>query len=303
MELKYKVGDKVKIRSDLKVDKFYKMNGVFTQQGFVHGMKTELGKTREIASADNYGYTLKGVNYYWTDEMFEEKVEEKFLAKFKVGDRVKIICSNVGGSTSPDLGRIATISTVRDYEGRLLDYEVDFGEVLSFTYCGEGHAERHFRYYREVELEKVEEKKMELPAWRSTPGKYSIMIHSDGDVTTLELHDRRNGRVKSKVSVKRYFKDDFDLLAAARYGLDKLADDLTKKEEEETFKRGDIVEVLSAKAHGLPVGIRGEVVEKVGDNTWVVDLKFKYESTHSCDGRLSDQTGLYIIGSNMKKVK
>lgn len=299
--MKYKVGDKVKIRSDLKVGTLYRMNGSSSSQAFVLEMASKRGKICEIVESSPCGYRLKNVSYWWTDAMFEDKVEEKSSPKFKVGDKVKIVESNVCKGGDPDVGKVATISTVRKhFDGRFLDYEVDFGEQLFFTHNGEDHENCYYRYYDEKYLEKVEEKKGEgLPAWRTTPGNYTFEIHSEGDNTKIKLFDLKNGEFEGEVSVKRYFKDDFDLLAAIRYGLEKLDKEMMKKE---TFKPGDIVEVLSAKDHGLPDGIHGEIVDYYLDGTWIVDFKFDYKSTHTCDV-LPARTGLWIHEKHMKKVK
>lgn len=70
--MKYKVGDKVKIRSDLVSDKYYGTND------FVEPMKKYLGEVATIISVGNYDYSIDidDDSWYWTDEMFECKVDE-----------------------------------------------------------------------------------------------------------------------------------------------------------------------------------------------------------------------------------
>ena len=64
---KYKVGDKARVRIDLKVDTFY------GSDSFVSGMKPWLGKTLTISTIVSEGhYFVKEDGHYWTDEMFEE---------------------------------------------------------------------------------------------------------------------------------------------------------------------------------------------------------------------------------------
>lgn len=67
--MKYKVGDKVKVRSDLKVGKDY------GEHVFVHDMFKFVGKIVTIESVWKQGYRIEEDTYWWTDEMFES-VEE-----------------------------------------------------------------------------------------------------------------------------------------------------------------------------------------------------------------------------------
>jgi hypothetical protein len=70
--MKYKVGDKVKVRSDLREGKTC---GAAT---FVVDMFPMCGKVAEISEVrETYGsYYIKDFGYNWTDEMFEELVKE-----------------------------------------------------------------------------------------------------------------------------------------------------------------------------------------------------------------------------------
>jgi hypothetical protein len=64
--MKYKVGDKVKIRSDLQVHKFYGPNE------FTSPMREWLGQVVEINSIYQDSYLMiDGRGYIWTDEMIE----------------------------------------------------------------------------------------------------------------------------------------------------------------------------------------------------------------------------------------
>lgn len=67
--MKYKVGDKVKVRSDLRVGKSY------GEHTFVHDMFKFMGKIVTIESAREQGYRIEEDAYWWTDEMLEP-VEE-----------------------------------------------------------------------------------------------------------------------------------------------------------------------------------------------------------------------------------
>lgn len=67
--MKYKVGDKVRVRSDLKVGKCY------GEHTFVHDMFKFVGKIVTIESVWKQGYRIEEDTYWWTDEMLEP-VEE-----------------------------------------------------------------------------------------------------------------------------------------------------------------------------------------------------------------------------------
>lgn len=69
--MKYKVGDKVKVRSDLVKDNWY---GYYVYVSAMDNFKGE----QTIREIRDDGYLIYGdcSNYRWTDEMFEDKVEE-----------------------------------------------------------------------------------------------------------------------------------------------------------------------------------------------------------------------------------
>ena len=72
--MKHKIGDVVKIRSDLEIGHKYNMEGFETGDIVVSGMLNLLGKTVTIVSVSNDENPCYYVNdsiYCWTDEMFE----------------------------------------------------------------------------------------------------------------------------------------------------------------------------------------------------------------------------------------
>lgn len=78
--MKFKIGDKVKVRKDLKAGEehgYYFNDEMFEMRG----------KTVTITCVYNDSYRIKEAGYFWTDEMFEE-IEPK--NKFKVGQKVRI---------------------------------------------------------------------------------------------------------------------------------------------------------------------------------------------------------------------
>ena len=97
--MKYKVGDKVKLREDLTVSEKY---GGLTYLYFMKEEVRDKGNVATIADTSvDYlrgviGYDLKGYSYTYSEEMIERLVEESTdkkesnNMKYKVGDRVKI---------------------------------------------------------------------------------------------------------------------------------------------------------------------------------------------------------------------
>ena len=74
--MRYKVGDKVKVRSDLEE------NTSYGGKMFVRGMAVHRGKNVEISKVHDDAYYIKGSDraWFWTDEMFEP-VEEELTAE------------------------------------------------------------------------------------------------------------------------------------------------------------------------------------------------------------------------------
>lgn len=76
--MKYKVGDKVKVRENLKIGK------VYCGETFVVQMKQYEGQIVTIKVVDDDGYYVEedNQNWYWTDEMLEDVEEEMNLEDF-----------------------------------------------------------------------------------------------------------------------------------------------------------------------------------------------------------------------------
>ena len=68
--MKYKVGDKVKIKKDLIINEKYGL------QYFVDAMWGMRGMTLTIDKYDGNSYRMKEIGYNWTDEMIEGLAEE-----------------------------------------------------------------------------------------------------------------------------------------------------------------------------------------------------------------------------------
>lgn len=69
--MRYKVGDKVKVRENLTIGKFYKMNN--SDDIFLYTLLMDLEKKKPFVIrevADNH-YKVTDNPWYWTDEMLE----------------------------------------------------------------------------------------------------------------------------------------------------------------------------------------------------------------------------------------
>jgi hypothetical protein len=89
IEVKYKVGDKVRVRKDLEVHKCYGM------APFSDLMVGYLGKTVEISCVHSRHYNIKGDRFLcWTDEMFDVLAKEESKVKYKTWEVVKMLTEN-----------------------------------------------------------------------------------------------------------------------------------------------------------------------------------------------------------------
>lgn len=75
---KYKVGDKVRVRSDLKLNKPYSMDDGETKDIIVSGMMKFSGEVVTINNIICGKYKIEGDCFTWTDAMFEGLAEQKF---------------------------------------------------------------------------------------------------------------------------------------------------------------------------------------------------------------------------------
>lgn len=72
--MKYKVGDKVRVRSDLNVN-------LDCSPTVVEEMLCKAGDIVTISAVNDNDYRIDGFRYYWTDEMFEGLVEGELTAE------------------------------------------------------------------------------------------------------------------------------------------------------------------------------------------------------------------------------
>lgn len=109
--MKYKVGDKVKVRNDLVVNETYGDGCRFRSD-----MARYKGQIVTISKVEDCFYNIKEDRYYWSwvDEMFVDVVENK---KYKIGDKVKIREDLVADE---EYGEIDYISDMDKWKGKIV---------------------------------------------------------------------------------------------------------------------------------------------------------------------------------------
>jgi hypothetical protein len=106
--MKYKVGDKVKIKEKLVPGERY---GEYL---FISTMKESLGKEAtitEILRNESYCINLDGGDWYWTDEMLEDVVEKQ--VPLTNGDLVRVIKSTLSEEKKKYIGKEYEIKDIR----------------------------------------------------------------------------------------------------------------------------------------------------------------------------------------------
>jgi hypothetical protein len=109
--MKYKVGDKVRVREDLIHGREY---GGITF--YMDGCKGKIVTISFVCSSNYYEIAEDEDKWNWTDEMFEDIVENK-NKKYKVGDKVKIREDLVADE---EYGEIDYISDMDKWKGKIV---------------------------------------------------------------------------------------------------------------------------------------------------------------------------------------
>lgn len=94
--MRYKVGDKVKVRSDLNVN-------LDCSPTVVEEMLCKAGDIVTISAVNDNDYRIDGFRYYWTDEMFEGLVEGELTAE----EAIKVLTDMCArGCKNCELGKL-----------------------------------------------------------------------------------------------------------------------------------------------------------------------------------------------------
>lgn len=94
--MRYKVGDKVRVRSDLNVN-------LDCSPTVVEEMLCKAGDIVTISAVNDNDYRIDGFRYYWTDEMFEGLVEGELTAE----ETIKVLADMCArGCINCELGKL-----------------------------------------------------------------------------------------------------------------------------------------------------------------------------------------------------
>ena len=122
--MRFKIGDKVRVKEDLVGDKMYGLNR------FVRPMEQYKGKIYAISNIFCNQYQFNGIGYLFTEEMVEEvneEVKEDKIMKFSVGDKVRVREDLVEGEY---YGDYMFTHDMKEYKG----YIFEISKVLSHEY-------------------------------------------------------------------------------------------------------------------------------------------------------------------------
>ena len=140
--MKYKVGDKVRVRRDLETYKQYGKYGANSNMAELRGSIVEIKKVEN----EKQRYEINDNLYYWTDEMFEGLADEELTAEEATKILSEICCENElcgGCPISEAKGKMTCQSFRRDKTEEVLeilkqwkkDHEKKEVEVESKLYC------------------------------------------------------------------------------------------------------------------------------------------------------------------------
>ena len=173
--MKFKVGDKVRIREDLMEHKTYHSGSKETWEVALPSMVKMRGQIVTIKKVySDSTYLVEENNHFWVDEMFEDALE------FKVGDRVKVVREEL---FEPHiLGKVGTVKKYchgnRDLVGVVFDDDVNGHNLSGICKCGHG-------WFCKIEnLERITNN-----LERITNNKDKIVVTSDGKKVTAKLYN------------------------------------------------------------------------------------------------------------------
>jgi len=177
--MKYKVGDRVRIREDLEAGQRYGKDNLI----FSPGMNSSLGKTATIVNTRDWRedgqYELDiFTNYVFNDDMLEDIVD---APKFKRGDKVKFI-KNVGNAARYKYERYLGKTFIVEGVKQNPDIRYDLIGIIDLEF-----AEEELELYVE-EIEDANDnwlgKQYEILYFRG--GSYRLGIRQDDNILTVK---------------------------------------------------------------------------------------------------------------------
>lgn len=157
-EMKYKVGDKVRVRRDLEEYGQYGKYGANRNMAELHGSIVEIKKVEN----EKQRYEINDNLYYWTDEMFEGLVEDELTAeeaiRFKCEMCESISCSECKFSRANNGEDIYCNKFLEKYPEQVVeiikqwkkDHEKKEVEVTQKIYCLVVNEERKVVHEEEI---------------------------------------------------------------------------------------------------------------------------------------------------------
>lgn len=147
------------------------------------------------------------------------------MAKFKVGDRIKIVCNDYLTCEIGDTG------TIRAYDSGA-GYAVEF-DIPRYSYhgcrgltkpgCGQWALEKN------IELIKPTEEKPIKPTKEKPTREFKLIITSKGVTTTAKLIHGKD--ISKEATVTRYSTDEYSEKAAVEAVVEKIFGEVEKKDE------------------------------------------------------------------------
>lgn len=215
--MKYKVGDKVRVRAWDDMEKEFGLDGsgdIKCRCWFTKQMRDLCGKIVQIKSVspESEIYCIKDDYHTFTDDMLEAD-------EFKVGDRVRVVknashCAEIG----------ATGVICRELMDGMYDYGVRFDKANPrFHSCGDKCEKDYGQYVMADEIEKI------------TTCAKKIVITSDGKTTLARLYE--NGKVTKAAKAECSPGDKFDFAVGAKLAFERL----NEKAEPKVYFNGKAV--------------------------------------------------------------